>query len=79
MALSYKRVVDPANLVVVHAATQTLGTAYSTRVPDQSGTYRSYLPVGVHPLPANDAAATAVRAARRAPFAKRISGRNGVS
>ena len=76
MAIGYSREHDPANDVDVDDATQTLGTDYSTRVPDQSGTYLGYLPVASHPLPANDAAALAVRQARKFPFGRKIAGRS---
>lgn len=77
MATSYQRVVDPANVVVVNAATQTLGTAYSTQVPDQSGTYKSYLPVPTRTLPANTDAARLTR--RDSRKGRKISGRSGLS
>ncbi len=76
MAKSVRRVHDPANDVDVDLDTQTLGTAYSTQVPDQSGTYLNYLPVEDYTPPANDAAALAVRNARKG---RKISGRTGLS
>lgn len=76
MAKSVRRVHDPANDVDVDADTQTLGTAYSTQVPDQSGTYVNFLPVGVHDLPADDDEAAEFRAARKG---RKISGRVGLS
>jgi hypothetical protein len=77
MATGYSRPFDPANLVVVHAATQTLGTAYSTQVPDQSGTYKSFLPVPVRTLPANTDSARQTR--RDARKGRKISGRSVLS
>jgi len=74
MAAGYAR--KTSGTVSVHAATQTLGTAYSTQVPDESGTYRGATPV-THTLPANtDAARLAVRNARKG---RKISGRSGLS
>ena len=76
MAVGYARNHDPANDVDVDADTQTLGTAYYTQVPDQSGTYLNFLPVGVHALPADDAAATAKRKARKGRKISRLNGLN---